>query len=168
VRKFLTSVGHGLASIILATALVAAGVVVCQADVLALIEPATGRLVSSATQVTDAPSDSFTILINKNLHTDPTIYGRWLDLLSGRDTGLITEDATASVLAGDESGLMMAQSLASRLPARQLTVCEENPVIGISKAREGVFDILVMSDEMAESVRADELYRFDWVGVVRR
>ena len=51
---------------------------------------------------------------------------------------------------GDETALELANSYASKLPENQMTVVTENGVFLMSKADEGLFDVIIMSLEYAE------------------
>lgn len=125
-------------------------------------------LVSSATTIQDAPSGTYTIYLNRNLHEDDEVRALWLDFLAGKDVPLIMEDASCVAVAGDASGVEMANSLASRLPANQMKVRTEDGVLALSKAEAGRFDMLVMSDEAAASLGASTLEDLDFVEVVHR
>jgi len=124
--------------------------------------------VSAATAIQDAPSGSYTILINRDLHTNDEVLGHWLDFLAGKDVPLIMEDVSCVALEGDVAGIEMANSLASRLPANQMKVRVENGVLVLSKAEVGRFDIMVMSDETAEAFGASTTYDLPFVEVVHR
>ncbi len=125
-------------------------------------------LVSSATTIQEAPSGTYTILINHDRHPDDEAYAYWLEFLAGNDVPLIMEDVTCVALAGDSAGIEMANSLASRLPANQMKVRIEDGTLALSKAEVGRFDIIVMSDEAAISLDASTVASKPFVGVVHR
>lgn len=122
----------------------------------------------AATDIHDVPSGSYTILVNRDLHTNAEVLGYWLDFLTGKDVPLITEDVSCVALEGDVAGIEMAYSLASRLPTNQMKVRVENGVLALSKAEVGRFDIMVMSDEMADAFGASTTYDLPFVEVVHR
>ena len=125
-------------------------------------------LVSSATTIQAAPSGAFTLFVNRARHTDEEVLGHWLDFLAGRDVPLIMEDVSCVALAGDASGIELAESLASRLPANQMKVRVEDGTLAVSKAEVGRFDILVMSDEAGQAYGAASLADLPFVEVVHR
>lgn len=125
-------------------------------------------LVVSQTTTQEAPSGSFTILINHDRHKDDEAYARWLDFLAGGDVPLIMEDASCFACYGDTAGIEMACSLAARLPAGQMKVRTEDGALVLSKAEVGRFDIIVMSDEVAKSLDASTVADRPFVGVVHR
>lgn len=136
-------------------------------DVGALLS-GTSDLVSSATTIQEAPSGTYTILINHDRHTDDETYAHWLDFLAGNDVPLIMEDVSCVAFAGDAPGIEMANSLASRLPANQMRVRVEDGTLALSKAEVGRFDIIVISDEAAQRYGASTLANKPFVGVVHR
>ena len=124
--------------------------------------------ISSATTIQAAPSGSYTVLINKDLHTDEETLAQWVDFFEGKDVSLIMEDISCVALSSDAAGLDMATSLQSRLPENQMSVRTENAVLALSKAEQGVFDTIVMSDEAAAQYTASTVYNMDNVVVVHR
>ena len=136
-------------------------------DVVALAQGGTD-LVSSATTIQDAPSGSFYVFLNRDLHTDQEVLGYWVDFFEGKDVPLIMEDVSCVTLAGDSAGLEMAQSLASRLPANQMKIRTEDATLALSKAEVGRFDVLVVSDEAAAQANVDALLADERVEVIHR
>ena len=124
--------------------------------------------VSGATTIQDEPSGHFTVLINSDLHTDAEVLGNWETFLAGDPAPLIMEDVACMAIEGDAAGIELAEQLQSRLPANQMKVYIEQGVLAVSKAEAGHFDILVMSDEMAESLGAQTLYDLPFVDVIHR
>lgn len=123
---------------------------------------------SSATTIQDAPSGKYTILINRARHTDEETLAEWETFFSGGAVGLIMEDVDCTALASDAAGLEMATSLQSRLPENQMKLHVEEPVLALSKAENGLFDILVMSDEAAAQYDSSALEAASDVAVVHR
>jgi len=125
-------------------------------------------LVTSATEMIDAPSGDFDIFINRRIHTDPEVLGHWVEFFKGNDVPLIMEDVSCTVSTGDMAGLEMAESLASRLPANQMKIRVENGTIAISKAEYGRFDVIVLSAETADALDVSKLSQDEYVEVVLR
>ena len=103
---------------------------------------------TSASVVLDAPSGEFVVLINDKLHEDTAAV--WADFFIGSDYQNLFEDIECKVAQGDETALELANSYASKLPENQMTVVTENGVFLMSKADEGLFDVIIMSLEYAE------------------
>lgn len=116
-------------------------------------------VVSSATTVMEQPSGSYTVLVNRRRHTDEEILLKWQDFFEGKEIPVLFEDIQCSTLSGDVSGLEMAQSFQSRLPENQMTIKSEDGVLLLSKAEYGRFDVILLSDEFAASMKAENLYQ---------
>lgn len=122
---------------------------------------------SAATAIQDAPSGHYTIAINRDRHAS-SVLPDWVSFFSGEDAPLIMEDIACVALAGDLSGIEMAQSLQSRLPENQMKLRVEDAILALSKAESGNFDALVISDEAASAYGASSLYKLDFVEVINR
>ena len=124
--------------------------------------------VSSATVLQDAPSGHYTIAINRDKHPNADVLADWVTFFSGKDAPLIMEDIECMALEGDAAGIEMAASLQSRLPENQMKLTVVDAVLGLSKADAGLFDVLVMSDEMAAFLSAETVAASGNVEVVNR
>lgn len=107
--------------------------------------------ITSATVVLDKPSGNYVVFINAAMHTDEDALEDWLTFFSGGDILYIWEDVSCSVASGDTAGIEMAQSLQSQLPENQMTILQENPTLLASRMDNGKYDIVVMSQEFADS-----------------
>lgn len=125
-------------------------------------------LTSSATTIQAAPSGRFLILINRDLHPDDEVLNTWVDFFEGKDVPLIWEDISCVALEGDLAGIDMAGSLQSRLPENQMSLRTEQAALALSKAEHGRFDVLVMSEEVAEAQGAESVTLLPNVVVVTR
>ena len=114
--------------------------------------------VTSSTVVLDAPSGSYVVLINQELHTDADNLAEWIKFFNGEDILYIFEDVACSVASSDSAGLDMAESYQSRLPENQMEIQTEDPTLLLSRADAGLFDIIVMSAEFAEAYSAYTAY----------
>lgn len=113
---------------------------------------------TSASVVLDAPSGEYIVLINKELHTDEDNLAEWINFFNGEDILYIFEDVSCSVASTDSGGIDMADSYRSRLPENQMEIKSEDPTLLLSRADEGLFDIIVMSREFAEAYSASTAY----------
>lgn len=105
--------------------------------------------VSSASVIVEAPSGSFTVLINRERHKNAADMQAWTEYFSGGDFTIIFDDIECVTLTGDTAALGMAESFMSRLPENQMKVRTDDPVLVLSKAEYGRFDMLLLSDEAA-------------------
>ncbi len=123
--------------------------------------------VSSATVTLDQPSGNYVVLINRDRRSDSETLHQWTDFFSGKETGIIFEDIRCGVIRYDTSGLEMAASYQSQLPENQMKIDTEDAMFLLSKAGCGRFDIIVMSEEAAESYSAFTLYENENTEVIK-
>ena len=64
------------------------------------------------------------------------------------------------------NGLTMAQNFQSRLPENQMIISTEDGTLMISKAEYNKFDVIVMSQEIADFYSADTLLENDNIDVI--
>ena len=121
---------------------------------------------SAATEILDTPSGKYVVLINKDRHSEDNL-SVWEDFFSGKDIDIIFEDIDCYVSSSDLSGFEIARSLQSRLPENQMEVSGENITLILSKAKHGCFDVIVMSEETAESADAKTLYDNENIDVIQ-
>lgn len=156
-----------IATVLVALALLVGVPVASRVDIGALAAGGVDT-VSSSTQIQAAPSGTFTVLINRDLHPKKDVLEKWVDFFSGRDVPVIMEDVSCVAIQGDAAGIEMAQSLQSRLPENQMKLRLEGGQFAVSKAFDGRFDVLVMSDEVAMAYDAEQLYSLPNIEVVHR
>ncbi len=113
--------------------------------------------VASASVKIDQPSGEYCVFINSASHLDKEALDLWISYFRDGNTDVITlfEDIECSVAEGDPTGLAMAQSYQSGLAQNQMTIKEEDPTLMLSKADNGKFDIMIMSAELADALKAD-------------
>ena len=108
---------------------------------------------SAATTVIDKPEGGYVVLLNKRRHTDEDKLKTWETFFEGKEIGVLFDDLSCMVADGDAFGLEVAGSFQSRLPENQMTVRTENRALLISKVSCGLYDCVLMSQEMYGSVR---------------
>lgn len=118
---------------------------------------------SSASVVLKQPSGQYIVLINKARHTNAENLDTWTRFFDGKEIDYLFEDIVCYVCQGDGLGLSMAQSYQSRLPANQMRIKIVDPTLLFSKADHGIFDIVVMSKEMADAFHAETISQQDGV-----
>ena len=115
---------------------------------------------SAATTALAKPSGKYVVFINRAMHTDSASLAAWEGFFSeGRDEGLynVFEDLSCTVADIDYAGIEMAESFQSLLPENQMKIGTENVILMLSKAEHGRFDIIVMSQEIADSFGAERI-----------
>ncbi len=114
--------------------------------------------VSSASEVIDKPSGSYTVLINRDRHKSESDLAAWHEFFSGGDFTIIFDDIECVTLAGDTGALTLARSFMSRLPENQMKVTTGDAVLTLSKAENGRFDMMIVSAEAAEKYGISDIY----------
>lgn len=110
---------------------------------------------------------SFVVLINKDQHPNTEVLAEWETFFSGGEVGVIFEDIVCYVSTSDPSGLEVAQSFQSRLPENQLVIKTVPSTMLVDKAGHGVFDVLVLSEPVAQSLGVERLYDEENIEVIR-
>jgi len=114
--------------------------------------------VSSASVISDQPSGNYVIMINKTMHPDKDKLDDWIRFFSGGDVLYIFEDICACAASGDSGGIEMAWSFRSRLPENQMKVVIDDPVLIMSRADRGLYDIIIMSQEFADAFHCETAF----------
>lgn len=122
--------------------------------------------VSSASIVVDQPSGNYTVLINLDKHTDAENLALWEKFFAGEEVSFIFEDIKCTAARGDSGGIQLAENYLTRLPENQMTLRTEDPVLMLSKAEYGRFDVIVISKEMADMYGASTVYDKDNIEVI--
>lgn len=123
--------------------------------------------VSSATTISsmDDMKGQYTVFINKALHK--TTLEEWEKFFKGKDVGFIMEDINCAVASSDKAGMETAETYRSRLPQNQMTVKPDAAVLTVSKAKNGIFDVLILSDNAVKAYGAQELFKDSKVTSIR-
>ena len=132
----------------------------------ALFGGASEDAVSSASVILDAPSGSFAVIINRDVHNDSETLKLWEQFFRGEEVPVIMEDVVCAVPKGDAAGLEFARSLQSRLPENQMKIETEEALMLASKAEYGGFDVIIVSREMADAYSFGRIYDRDFSLVV--
>lgn len=110
---------------------------------------------------------SFVVLINKDQHPNTEVLAQWEIFFSGGEVGVIFEDIVCYVSTSDPSGFEVAESFQSRLPENQLVIKTVPSTMLVDKAGHGVFDVLVLSEPVAQSLGVERLYDEENIEVIR-
>ena len=112
----------------------------------------------------DHPSGDFVILVDREKHRDTL--EAWTDFFSDRPTDVIMEDLSCLTLRGDPSGAQLAERYQARLAANQMTIRREDPTLVASRADQGLFDVIVLSKEMADAYQFESTLDASRVAVI--
>jgi hypothetical protein len=122
--------------------------------------------VSGASVVIEKPSGNYIVLMNRERHSSDDLKA-WREFFSGGDFSIIFDDIGCTTLDGDAGALTLARSFMSRLPENQMTVMSDEAVLALSKADNGRFDVLIVSDEAAEKYGVSSVYDGKDVEIIR-
>ena len=118
--------------------------------------------VAGASLVLDQPSGEYIVMINKKLRADEETLNDWVRFFSnsvGEDELLVIfEDIACSVAQADAAGSDMAESFQSRLPENQMKINKEDATLIMSRADQGLFDVIIMSREFADIYHAETAF----------
>lgn len=133
-------------------------------DVPALFSGNADAVTHASTYLPDAPSGEFYVLVNKRTQQGYT--DQWREFFSDGDAGVIMSDNSCKVIIGDVSAQQLAERFQARLPENQMTLSAENGLLLVSKAENGIFDALIVSSEMAESYKMQDILTRGWIECV--
>lgn len=117
-------------------------------DVPARLAGTADAVSSASLEIPDRPSGSYVVLIRSDLH--PQTLEEWTNFFTEKPVDVIMEDIHCFVDQADAAGREMADRYRLRLAENQMTVTEENGTLLVSKAENGLFDVIVLSREMAD------------------
>ncbi len=110
--------------------------------------------VSSASVIIDQPSGNYVILLNLDSMEEDDF---WMDFFSGESVDFCFEDISCMTAKNDPTAITMAQSFQSRLSEHQMTLRTEDATLMLSRADEGKFQVIVLSEEIAEHYHAQSV-----------
>ena len=107
-------------------------------------------------ELPDQPSGEFVVIINRDKH--PLTLDEWTDFFLENPVGVIWEDISVLAAASDPTGVQLAERYQVRLAENQMTLTKENGLLIVSRAENGLFDVIVLSKEMADAVDFSAVY----------
>ena len=122
--------------------------------------------VSSASVTVEKPSGNYLVLINLNKHTDTEALAVWETFFQGGEIDLLFEDIICVTAKNDSSARTLAENYRSRLPENQCILKTEDVILMLSKAEYLNFDVIVISQEIADIYHADTLYHNSDIKVI--
>lgn len=104
---------------------------------------------SASIAIPDQPSGEYVVLIQSGLHSQTM--KEWELFFTEQPVDVIMEDIHCFVDQSDAAGQEMADRYRLRLAENQMKITRENGTLLVSKAENGLFDVIVLSKEMAET-----------------
>ncbi len=148
--------------VVLAALFLALGVpTLCYVDVPALLSGNADAVTHASTYLPDTPSGEYIVLVNEK--TQAGYVDQWREFFTEGDAGVIMSDISCMVIEGDVTAKQLAERFQARLPENQMTISQENGLLLASRAESGVFDSIVVSAEMAESYKMQDIFARDGV-----
>ena len=80
------------------------------------------------------------------------------DFFQERPVDVIFEDLDCIVMDADAPGIRLAERYQARLAENQMRVRHVNGLLAASRVQWGVFDVLIVSGEMADAYRLDTVW----------
>ena len=102
-------------------------------------------------ELPEQPSGNFVILLNADRHRGTA--EDWAIFFSGGETDVIMDDVACMTAEGDAAGIQLAERFQARLAENQMTVRQVNGTLLASRADAGVYDVAIVSAEMADALR---------------
>lgn len=100
-------------------------------------------------EIPDEPTGEFFVVLNREKHGK--YIEEWEKFFLEQDAGVIMEDISCMVMTSDPAGVQLAERYQARLAENQMALQKENPVLVSSMGEAGMFDLIIMSHEMAEA-----------------
>ena len=155
---------HGCIVLVLLFAFLGIPALAYREQAAALLSGDPDAVSSASLEIPDSPSGSFVVLLNRERHPDTE--REWIDFFTEQPTGVIFEDLDCIVIDADSAGIELAERYRARLAENQVTVKHENGLLAVSKAQWGVFDVMILSDEIAKVYGLSEQTLLETVTVI--
>ena len=133
-------------------------------DVGALVSGGFDAVSGASMDLPDQPSGEFVVILNKDRH--PLTLEEWTAFFREEEVGVIMEDLSCLAAASDPTGVQLAQRYMVRLAENQMKLTAENSLLVVSRAEKGLYDVIVLSKEMADAVDFSAVYARDDAQVI--
>ena len=107
-------------------------------------------------ELPEQPSGNFVVLLNREKHHGTA--EDWATFFSGGETDVIMDDVACLAAQGDAAGIQLAERFQARLAENQMTVRQIDPTLLASRADAGVYDVIIVSAEMADAITLSTAY----------
>ena len=125
-------------------------------DVGAVLSGAIDAVSGASMDLPDQPSGQFVVIINRDRH--PLTLDEWSSFFREEEVGVIMEDISCLAATSDPAGVQLARRYMARLAENQMVLTTENSLLVVSRAENGLYDVIVLSKEMADAVDFSEVY----------
>lgn len=125
-------------------------------DVGALVSGGLDAVSGASMELPDQPSGDFVVILNTSRH--PLTTEDWTAFFQEREVGVIMEDISCLAAASDAAGVQLAQRYQVRLAENQMKLTTENSLLVVSRAENGLYDVIVLSKEMADALDFSAVY----------
>ena len=136
------------------------------ADWSSVFQDSMDAVTGASLEIPDSPSGKFYVFMNKSCRhgTLP----EWQDFFTEQPVGVIFEDISCQVLAADVSGKQLADRYQARLAENQMKLHpESNSLLLSAKIENGYFDVAIVSEEIAEALNLDQVFKSDDILVIK-
>ena len=117
-------------------------------DFNALLSGAADAVSGASVEPPGQPSGEYLVLLNRKGHEESI--EEWRDFFQERPVGVIMEDLRCMTPLADIQGQQLADRYRLRLAENQMTVKPMDGILLVSRAENGLFDVIVLSKEMAD------------------
>ena len=114
---------------------------------------------SASLDLPEQPSGEFVVILNRDRH--PLTLDEWTAFFQEEEVGVIMEDISCLAAASDPMGVQLAQRYMVRLAENQMKLTLENSLLVVSRAENGLYDVVVLSKEMADALDMTAVYARD-------
>lgn len=128
-------------------------------DVGALFTGGLDAVSGASMDLPDQPSGQFVVILNRDHH--PLTLDEWTAFFREEEVGVIMEDISCLAAASDPTGVQLAQRYMARLAENQMRLTAENSLLVVSRAENGLYDVIVLSKEMADALDMSAVYERD-------
>ena len=105
---------------------------------------------SASLELPEQPSGEYVVIVNRDRH--PLTIEEWTRFFQEQPVGVILEDISCLAAASDATGIQLAQRYQARLAENQMRLRSEDGLLVVSRAENGLYDVIVLSREAAEAM----------------
>ena len=118
----------------------------CGVNPLSLLSGTADAVSGATVEPPDSPSGNYVILLNRSRHPDSI--PEWRAFFREEPVGVIMEDLVCMTPASDVTGRQLAERYQLRLAENQMKLKPQDGLLLVSRAEHGLFDVIVLSEEM--------------------
>ena len=125
-------------------------------DLGAVFSDGVDAVSSASLELPEQPSGEYVVIVNRDRH--PLTLEEWTRFFREETVGVIMEDISCLTAASDPTGIQLAQRYQARLAENQMRLRAEDGLLVVSRAENGLYDVIVLSREAAEAVDFSAVY----------